>query len=76
MQSHTITKIRSMRSQAETREAVDDLVWMEQLVEAGADEFVTDLLDHMHDSVTVDGRDERQWHRALSRSGFATAYRY
>lgn len=76
MQSHTIQKIRARREHAETNEAVDDLVWMEQLVEAGHDEFVDGLLDCIHDSVTVDGRDERQWHRAMTKSGFATAYRF
>jgi hypothetical protein len=77
MQRHTtLTKIRTIREQAETNEAVDDLLWMEQLAEAGHDEFVDGLLACIHDSATVDGRDERQWHRAMTKSGFATAYRF
>ena len=77
MQRHTtIQKIRIIREQAETNEAADDLLWMEQLAEAGGDEFVEDLMGRWNDAYTVDGRDERMEARAMCRAGFATAYRF
>lgn len=75
MQAH---HTRTMIATARARDTLEDgeLDYLDCLAQSGADEFVEDLMGRWADSYTLDGRDERMEARAMSRAGFATAFRF